>query len=198
MVYKNLVPCAEKCPNIVAGMICYAAKKPENHSEKLIRRKILKIFMERLSGENISYARLCLAYGKDMQLDKALEICKKNESSEAYDIIQKIYRKKINNALVNGMAGSSDKNTVLNRLKEIKNMMEQVIRYCGKYRETVLNTDELLSYKKDDSYAGRLADLTFAFECAIIGRMFAERNLIPWKWGSGRVGTFFAAVCAEL
>lgn len=51
------------------------------------------------------------------------------------------------------MAGSSDKNTVLNRLKEIKNMMEQVIRYCGKYRETVLNTDELLSYKKDDSYA---------------------------------------------
>ena len=52
--------------------------------------------------------------------------------------------------------------------------------------------------KKDDSYAGRLADLTFAFECAIIGRMFAERNLIPWKWGSGRVGTFFAAVCAEL
>lgn len=32
-------------------------------------------------------------------------------------------------------------------------MMEQVIRYCGKYRETVLNTDELLSYKKDDSYA---------------------------------------------
>lgn len=153
VVYKNLVPCAEKCPNIVAGMICYAAKKPENHSEKLIRRKILKIFMERLSGENISYARLCLAYGKDMQLDKALEICKKNESSEAYDIIQKIYRKKINNALVNGMAGSSDKNTVLNRLKEIKNMMEQVIRYCGKYRETVLNTDELLSYKKDDSYA---------------------------------------------
>ena len=52
--------------------------------------------------------------------------------------------------------------------------------------------------QNDDSYAGRLADLTFAFECAIIGRMFAERNLIPWKWGSGRVGTFFAAVCAEL
>lgn len=37
--------------------------------------------------------------------------------------------------------------------------------------------------------------MTFAFECAIIGRMFAERNLIPWKWGAVVLERFCGGLC---
>ena len=132
ILYKNIPPSAEKCPVIVEGMIKYISKKTESHAEKVIRRRMLKVFMERLTGESTRYAELCLKYGREPQLEKALEICKKYDDEKAADIIQKIYRKKISNALVNSGINFFENNSVKKSLADIKSMLQQVIYYINK------------------------------------------------------------------
>lgn len=132
ILYKNIPPSAEKCPVIVDGMIKYIDKKTESHAEKVIRRRMLKVFMERLTGESKRYAELCLKYGREPQLQKALEICKKYDDEKAADIIQKIYRKKICNALVSSGINFFENNSAKKSLVDIKCMIEQVIYYINK------------------------------------------------------------------
>ncbi len=133
ILYKNILPSAERCPVIVDGMIEYISRKAKSHSEKVIRRNMLKIFMERLTGENKKYAELCLEYGKEPQLEKALEICNKYDDENAADITQRIYRKKINNTLINSGMEFMENNSAKNKLCDIKSMLEQIIYYINKY-----------------------------------------------------------------
>lgn len=95
LIYMTLNPDATKCPSIVKGILEYVSEDVANYSESKIRQKVFDIFMERLSGDNISYANLCLKHGKETELDKAEKICLKYGTSEAFDILQKIYRKRI-------------------------------------------------------------------------------------------------------
>ena len=76
--------------------------------------------MERLTGENKKYAELCLEYGKEPQLEKALEICNKYDDENAADITQRIYRKKINNTLINSGMEFMENNSAKNKLCDIK------------------------------------------------------------------------------
>lgn len=93
LVYQDFAPTAEHCPHIVDGMILYHKTKSKNYFEKKIKKRVLKIFMERLHGNTSSYIDLCLMYGKKEKLKEAESICKNAEFVEKYDLLQKIYRK---------------------------------------------------------------------------------------------------------
>lgn len=136
MIYKNLSPAAEKCPNITGGMSRYAAKELGSYRERKIRRRILKTFMERITGKNLPYARLCLVYGKDRELEAALQICNESDKTEAFDIMQKIYRKKIENIFDESNIVSFDgeyEEYCKNQLKNISEILDKVVLSCEKY-----------------------------------------------------------------
>ena len=60
MVYRNLSPSVEKCPNITEGISRYALEERGSYQKRKMRRRILKTFMERITGQNLQYAKLCL------------------------------------------------------------------------------------------------------------------------------------------
>lgn len=95
LVYKDLAPNAENCPSIVEGMGKYIDTEPANDTENSVKHKLFEIFMERLSGNNLPYAKLCLKYAKENRLDEAEKICLNCPEAKTFDLLPKIYRKKI-------------------------------------------------------------------------------------------------------
>ncbi len=95
LVYKELAPNAENCPKIVEGMGRYVDSKAANKTKENIKYKIFETFMERLPGNNLFYAKLCLKYRKESKLDEAEKICLSYHKRKSYDLLQKIYMEKI-------------------------------------------------------------------------------------------------------
>ena len=136
IVYRNLSPSVEKCPNITEGISRYALEERGSYQKRKMRRRILKTFMERITGQNLQYAKLCLIYGKDKELEQALRICNESKEAEAFDIMQKIYRKKIENTVNESNINSFDgdfEDYYKNQLENILEMIDKIICSCEKY-----------------------------------------------------------------
>jgi len=166
VIYKNLRPVAENCPNIVKGMSEYLSANLANNSEREIRSKVFDVFMDRLSGNNLPYARLCLSYGKNGKLEQAEKICLDNHSAEAYDLLQRIYRKKIRIAgECNDMFESELEldDYLTQQLAIIDGMFDKVLSYCQKSSE---NPDYLVNEYIEAGYEldSVLAQLFFSDE----------------------------------
>lgn len=80
-------------------MIEYISRKAKSHSEKVIRRNMLKIFMERLTGEIKNMQNSALSMEKNRSLKRHWKFAINMMMKMQADITQRIYRKKINNTL---------------------------------------------------------------------------------------------------
>lgn len=80
LVYHYLQPTAENCPHIVRGMGAYVRRDLPNHAERMVRRQLATDFMERMQGQTLDYAGLCVDYCQKIRkrkeyLDIAERIC---------------------------------------------------------------------------------------------------------------------------
>ncbi len=139
LVYKDMSPDASRCPCIVEGMGRYLTGDTANYEESKIRRQVFDVFMNRLSGSSIPYARLCLQYGKEDKLREAERICLAGKEKEAYDLLQKIYRMKIWKAAECGDMFETDTDDLgeyeRSKYAEISGLMDKAEAYCRKFSE---------------------------------------------------------------
>ena len=150
-----LKPTSKDCPHIVNGMISYLKEELPNKTECKIREQLTKSFMEGIIGNDLSYVKLCLLYKKPEYLEKAREICLQlqSEDKEALDLLQKIYRLKME--WFGPLWLTSIEN--VNRLIENAKMAEQYA----------------LEYSEENSYLGKFyvelgSELQeFAFVCEV-------------------------------
>lgn len=100
LVYNNLNPGTNNCPHITQKMQDYFIKGTINYTNKKIKDKLSGYFMQRITGNNIGYAKLCVYYcqyiNREMKyLDPSEKICLENNTKECHDLLQHIYRMKI-------------------------------------------------------------------------------------------------------
>lgn len=139
LIYHELSPDAENCMHIVVGMNEYLSTEPESYSERDIRKKTAAIFLERLSGKNIPYARLCLKAGDEKKLAEAEKICLKQDDAQAYDLLQRIERKRIklaNDSIVVDWSDVDIPENALCQLEIISEQIDKVVMYCQKSSES--------------------------------------------------------------
>lgn len=77
-------------------MTAYARKDLESSALDGVRWQFLKYFMERISGENLAYARLCVAYcghihNEMYYLKQAEEICLSMQNEKCHALLFQIY-----------------------------------------------------------------------------------------------------------
>lgn len=182
LVYKELAPNAENCPCIVDGMEKYVGLKTLSRTEGKIRDKLFKIFMERLSGNNIPYAKLCLKYGEEKKLDEAEKICLNHDKhgTEVFDLLQRIYREKIriisvhidSDSLIDPDEIALDRKQ---KLSMIDTLLDHVKLYCKKssrqpdyivkeYIETGIEIHCLLSFNMYISPTTRIPELDHIYK----------------------------------
>ena len=70
LVYNNLAPDAGNCPLVTASMTDYILQEMANYSERHIRDKLLGYFMQRIRGNNIEYAKLCIYYCENIKKEE--------------------------------------------------------------------------------------------------------------------------------
>ena len=96
LVYHDSKPTAESCPAITEKMTAYARQDLESSALDEVRWQFLKYFMERISGENLAYARLCVAYCGHIRnemhyLKQAEKICRSGQEKECHALLFRIY-----------------------------------------------------------------------------------------------------------
>lgn len=96
LVYHDSKPTAESCPAITEKMTAYARQDLESSALDEVRWQFLKYFMERISGENLGYARLCVAYCGHIHnemhyLKQAEKICRFGQEKECHALLFRIY-----------------------------------------------------------------------------------------------------------
>lgn len=96
LVYHDSKPTAESCPAITEKMTAYARQDLESSALNGVRWQFLKYFMERISGENLAYARLCVAYcghihNEMYYLKQAEEICLSMQNEKCHTLLFQIY-----------------------------------------------------------------------------------------------------------
>lgn len=95
LIYTKLRPTTESCPYIAMGMYKYIKERTESYFEGRMKRKVFGIFAERISGEDILYAKICLEYGKENKIDEAILICQRIATGEAYSVLAELYMEKV-------------------------------------------------------------------------------------------------------
>ncbi|MBD5395547.1 MAG: serine/threonine protein kinase [Lachnospiraceae bacterium] len=138
LIYKELHPDTSGCPHIVAGINRYLSAEMSNEAERNIRSQVFDVFMRRISGNDIPYVRLCLKYGKEDKLDEANEICLKSSDEEAFDLLYRIYRKKI--LFVEECKDLFQTDLDLNEYQkskyiEIAGLLDKASEYCNMYSD---------------------------------------------------------------
>ena len=96
LVYHDSKPTAESCPAITEKMTVYARQDLESSALDEVRWQFFKYFMERISGENLAYARLCVAYCGHIHnemhyLKQAEKICRFGQEKECHALLFRIY-----------------------------------------------------------------------------------------------------------
>lgn len=136
LIYNDLKPDEKNCQNIVNGMIEYVSSPNETKHESKLKQKVFSIFMDRLSGNTLLYAELCLLYGEENKLDEAEKICQSCNDSEAFDILQRIYRKRLQQTddVLDTTEEDFDNHAVC-QLTLIKEIIDNIMLYCQKYSE---------------------------------------------------------------
>lgn len=141
LVYHELAPDADNCIHIVCGMNEYLSVEPDVEAERDVRKKMTAIFIKRLTGNNMPYARLCFKVGDKERLSEAEQICLRQEDAEAYDMLQRIERKRIKFAYNSIEIDGSDDN-VFYQLDMILKLLDKALLYC---RESSKDSDYLVT-----------------------------------------------------
>lgn len=95
LIYTKLKPTTENCSHIAAGMYKYIKERTESYFERRIKKKVFGVFAERISGEDIPYAKICLEYAKRNKIDEAIMICQRIATDEAYSVLAELHMEKV-------------------------------------------------------------------------------------------------------
>lgn len=140
LIYSNYPPSTETCPHVSEGMYDYIKEDVDNYSERRIKRRVFDIFVNRLTGNDILYARLCLEYGEMAKLEEAISICERIEDSDSYRLLEEILIKKIDLICKCNDMFSDDYSVeeyCEQILTDVKEIFEHIIMIC--YKEQCLN-----------------------------------------------------------
>lgn len=138
LIYHELVPDADNCRHIVAGMNEYLSVEPEVYAQHDIREKMAAIFIKRLTGNNMSYAWLCFRAGDEEKLQEAEKICLGQGDTEAYDLLQRIERKRIkmvNDSIEIDWSATDYPESAMQKLDEMAGHLDSAVAYCRKSSE---------------------------------------------------------------
>ncbi len=147
LMYKNLNPNAENCPNIVYGMNRYITADTDSYLERQMKTKVFDVFMSRITGLSIVYAKLCLLFAKKDKLDEAERICLLQDSKEGYDILQQIYKKKIR--LLNDCEDMIEseletEDYLANQLGQMEGLLDKAMMCCQYHAQDI--NDKIREY----------------------------------------------------
>lgn len=95
LIYHHLNPNVENCPAITEKMTVYAQQDLESFALNQVKSQFLEYFMERISGEDLAYAKLCVAYcghvhNEMRYLRRAERICLSMQEEECHRLLYKI------------------------------------------------------------------------------------------------------------
>lgn len=136
LVYKDLAPDTSKCEGIIRGMSKYMEEEPKNFTEKHNKELLLDIFLERMSGNTIEYAKLCMLSKKVENLEKAEEILLEYNDREKYNLLQKTYKKLIDAFTESDYILEIESDDALDIVfAKIYNWLEKAIDCCEEYSE---------------------------------------------------------------
>lgn len=141
LVYTNLKPTTDNCQNITRSIIDFLKRKSLNLAERDIRSLVADVFMRRVTGKNLLYAELCLEYGKREYLENAVKVCRNSDNKERWDILQRLYRKRIKylsevdivEAEEMEEEGEDFHDYCVGKLNLISSMFDETIEFCKKY-----------------------------------------------------------------
>lgn len=181
IIYTKLKPDADNCTGIVLGMYGYVTEKTSNYSDKMTRKKVFDVFMNRITGSSIAYAKLCLVYGKNNMIKDAEVICNKLATPDAFDILQRIYRKKIKIACQCSDMFDTElemEEYGSQQLALISSLLNKAIEYCKlaseekeyRIKEFVAIADEVDKALEEDSitmYFGDIPELDSIYQAII-------------------------------
>lgn len=94
LIFVKLQPSSESCPHITEGMLGYVREDSGNAYERGARWRVFGVFAERLTGRDLLYAKVCLAYGKLHKVEEAIALCIANAEPGANGILADLYMKK--------------------------------------------------------------------------------------------------------
>lgn len=180
LIYSDYLPSTETCPHVSEGMYDYMNEDVANYSEGRIKRRVFDTFVNRLTGNDLLYARLCLKYGKIAKLEEAILICTGMENSDSYKVLVQVLIKKIELlGQCDDMFSEDDSveeycEQILEKIKEI---FEQIIETC--YKEKNLGQQCMMlvdACSKIDGVLGEAVYLSLYFDSTtgqdnIYGRM---------------------------
>lgn len=89
LIYKELHPDTEKCGNMTVQVIEYIKTKEKSTTLNGYKKKLLKIFRERIKGNNLLKAKFNIAYCRYLSYDEKLiketdEICCTEDTKESH------------------------------------------------------------------------------------------------------------------
>lgn len=82
LIYNYLKPITKDCPHITQTMIEYLDSEIKGDTENEIRNRVADEFMERISGDDLQYIELCIAYDEEESLDLAEKMLLKERGDE--------------------------------------------------------------------------------------------------------------------
>ena len=95
LIYNYLNPTTKSCPHITQTMIEYLDSEIEGDTEAKIRDRVADEFMERITGDDLQYIRLCIAYNEEESLDLAEKMLKDRDDEEAKRLLIVTYVSKM-------------------------------------------------------------------------------------------------------
>ena len=116
----------------------YLSVEPEVYAQHDIREKMAAIFIKRLTGNNMSYAWLCFRAGDEEKLQEAEKICLGQGDTEAYDLLQRIERKRIkmvNDSIEIDWSATDYPESAMQKLDEMAGHLDSAVAYCRKSSE---------------------------------------------------------------
>ena len=95
LIYTKLNPTTKNCFSIAEGMYQYIKEDTSNYSERKTKRKVFEIFADRISGDDILYAKICLKQGDPNKIEQAIQICQRIDDEESNTILIELHMEMI-------------------------------------------------------------------------------------------------------
>ena len=137
LIYNYLKPTTKDCPHITQTMIEYLDSEIEGDTENEIRNRVADEFMERISGDDLQYIELCIAYDEEESLDLAEKMLLKERGDEEVERLLVItYVRKMRK--IGDLDFEFDDDDIEKYKKNLKNDKGKLGRYYGEKLDEIL------------------------------------------------------------
>lgn len=148
LIYNYLKPTTKDCPHITETIIDYLESEIEGEAESEVRDRVADAFMERISGDDMLYINLCIAYGEEESLNLAEKMLKERKNIEEKRWLIIVYVEKIKNI------GEVDLDDIPDvEMEEMDEQMERIVKIMTRISDRSQNHKKNL--KNDEGKIGK-------------------------------------------